>query len=265
MSDLSNDCYLFSNDSDPDRDLLLHYIIKSIFKKNYQCPFESTTMKKCLDIGYSSGFWMMEMSTDFPDCQFYGIDIDSKAPDHVYPRNCSFQKGNFLERLPYSDNSFDLVHVRMILFMLEPEQILFLLGEISRVTKQGGFVEFLELDLSTNMSGGPLLKKFLRDIKGANENIAKVANSYCLSRMDQMLLERGFADTINNNISVPLGNWGGIPGECSLTILKLLIVHDIELDLHHEDEIKELLRSIDKECEQHKPYINVFSGFSRKL
>ncbi|CAG8836185.1 35343_t:CDS:2, partial [Racocetra persica] len=85
-----------------------HYVFKSVLKSNYISPIDMSTMKTCLDIAYGGGAWMMEMATDFPNCHFYGIDIEPRTPDAVYPHNCTFEKGDFLKNLPYPDNTFDL-------------------------------------------------------------------------------------------------------------------------------------------------------------
>src|SRR2546430_8565724 len=101
------------------------------------------------------------MFSEFPRCKFFGIDPKPRSPDLVYPDNCLFGEGDFLKPLPYPDSTFDVVHIRMILFALDTEQKELLLSEVSRVTKKQGFIEFLEPSLSTSNLGGPILKKLL--------------------------------------------------------------------------------------------------------
>ncbi|CAG8544424.1 12217_t:CDS:2 [Funneliformis mosseae] len=252
MSDVfNNDCLLTADDSDVDQDLLFHLAFKSVLKKNYLCPFDDT-IKRCLDVGCSGGSWAMEMGTEFPQCQFIGIDIESRTPDNVYPRNVLFEESNFLSKgLPYPDNSFDVVHIRMTLFLLNAEQIFFLLGEASRVTRQGGFVEILEPDLSADYSA-PLLGKLVADIKGAN--------NMGVHHYDKILMEHGFKPTIHENF-IPLGKWGGMTGEFALSILRMVLHNTAHSDLRNEENIKR----IGIECELYKPQVKIFSGFGQKL
>jgi uncharacterized membrane protein YccC len=39
------------------------------------------------------------MATEFPECEFLGIDIVPLQPTAVLPRNCSFELANLLEGL----------------------------------------------------------------------------------------------------------------------------------------------------------------------
>jgi len=262
-----NDGYVFTSaDSDIDQDLLFHYVFKSL-KGNYSCPFNNT-MEKCLDVGYTAGAWMMEMATEFPRCQFYGIDIEPSCPDLVYPNNCLFERGDFLKGLPYLDQTFDVVHLRMTLFTMSVDQILFLLQEITRVTKKGGYIEYLEPELSAN-NPGPSLNKLISvwtEVKCTNN----VADGQFYSRMDKMLVELGFANAVSEKIAIPLGKWGNMVGEFSLAALKHFIVQtethaQSKLNLQNEDDLENFINSIENECEIFKPYINVFSGFAQKL
>jgi len=252
-----------SADSDIDQELLMHYTFKSSLKGNYSCPLNGS-MEKCLDIGFSSGVWMMEMSCEFPECEFFGIDPKPRSPDLVYPPNCLFREGDFLKPLPYPDNTFDLVHVRMILFTLSPDQRNVLLGEISRVTKKGGFVEFLEPSLSSGSNiGGPLLNK-LMFILTETINSAPMDEFY-----DKSLAEWGFLNPVNDKVSIPLGKWGSMIGDFSLAALKLFISNTnfmrSKLNLHDEKELQNFLTSVERECEQFKPQVDVCSGFAQKL
>jgi len=244
-----------STDKEVDRDLLLHYMYKSTLNGNFSCPFDNT-MEKCLEIGYSSGYWMMEMATDFPKCQFHGIDIEPRAPDLVYPKNCFFGQGNYLKGLPYEDGTFNVVHFKSLSTIGTTDQILFLLSEAFRVTKKGGFVEFLEPDYNPGHLS-PLLGKLMK---------IYVSDRVIDRKIDDMLTEVGFTNVSNNKVAIPLGR-GNMVGEFSLAVLKLFIETvdtrtKSKLNLRDEDD---LLYLIEKECEQYNSHINIFSGFGQKF
>lgn len=56
----------------------------------------------------------MEMASEFPNAQFYGIDIYTMYPSDIKPPNVHFIQGNVLEGLPYDDATFDFVHMSYV-------------------------------------------------------------------------------------------------------------------------------------------------------
>jgi hypothetical protein len=74
-----------------------------------------TEPRRAIDIGTGTGTWMLasiwtvlyytnhlsipsqEMATEFPECEFLGIDIAPLQPTTVLPRNCSFEIANAFE------------------------------------------------------------------------------------------------------------------------------------------------------------------------
>jgi len=227
-----------------DRDLEYHYIRKSILNGNSVCPFNDS-MERVLEVAYSSGYWMMEMATDFPQTQFYGIDLESNAPDLVYPRNCFFGQGNYLKGLPYQDNFFDMIRLDMVHLRTHStfDQILFLLTEVFRVTKKGGYIEFWDSDYSN-----PLLEKLMK---------IRVGND--LKIIDELLTERGFVNVTKKKVAIPLGK-GSMVGEFSLAVIKSFI-ESIDARTREEDDLLYLI----EECEKYDSHINVFAGFGQKL
>jgi SAM-dependent methyltransferase len=229
-----------STDNDVDRDYLYHYICKSILNGNFSCPLDNS-MENVLQIAYSSGYWMMEMATDFPKTKFYGIDLESNAPDLVYPKNCIFGQGDYLKGLPYQDNFFDMVRLDMIHLrsLATPEQVSSLLSEVFRVVKKGGYVEFLQPEYSSPEYSGPLLKKLIQICVGNDLKI------------DELLIDSGFVNVTNTKVAIPLGN-GSMVGEFSLAAIKSFIDEDG-------------LYLVEKESENDDSHINIFSGFGQKL
>ncbi|RIA96199.1 hypothetical protein C1645_755389 [Glomus cerebriforme] len=251
--------YLPSDNNDIiDRDLLYHYIFKSVLRGNCVSPFNNS-IEKVLEIGYSSGYWMMEMATDWPKCQFYGIDIEPSTPDQVYPSNCFFEKGDYLNGLPYPNDTFSMVTIRIAMFGLSNEQLSFLLDEVRRISKKESFFEFLMPDLNIG-SLGPLFKKLLKILGGNNNGGNKI---------DQLLANRGFLNVANKKIVIPLvrGSTVGELGEFSLSALSLFI-KTIDsgtkslLNLSNEEDLMELIQ---QECEQYNTHLNFVSGVYKKI
>ncbi|KAG0175163.1 hypothetical protein DFQ28_006005 [Apophysomyces sp. BC1034] len=144
--------YWFATDSEEqDRMISSHYALKSFFGGNVlqavnTCvPFESGA--KVLDIGCSSGAWVLDMSSEFPKSEFHGVDIAKFVRRGNLPSNVTFHEGDVLQRLDFPDNTFDFVHLRNFVFTFKVEDWPVAVREALRVTKVGGILQLLEMDM----------------------------------------------------------------------------------------------------------------------
>jgi ubiquinone/menaquinone biosynthesis C-methylase UbiE len=87
------------------------------------------------------------MATEFPSVNFTGIDQVELFPHDIRPSNVTFQKQDVLLGLPFEDNSFDFVQMRLFLLAFNRSQWQDALKEAYRVTKPGGYVQLLEVQL----------------------------------------------------------------------------------------------------------------------
>ncbi|ACK64420.1 Methyltransferase type 11 [Rippkaea orientalis PCC 8801] len=65
------------------------------------------------------------------------------------------------EKMPFSDNQFDLVHISVALHEMEPEQLKQILAEVYRVLKPGGMFALIDLHKPTNLLFWPPLAVFM--------------------------------------------------------------------------------------------------------
>lgn len=54
------------------------------------------------------------MASEFPQAQFFGIDLSVMYPTTIHPPNTHFSQGNVLEGLPFADGYFDYVHLAYV-------------------------------------------------------------------------------------------------------------------------------------------------------
>ncbi|KAG2204030.1 hypothetical protein INT47_007024 [Mucor saturninus] len=97
-----------------------------------------------LDLGCGPGTWIMDVATEYPSSEFIGVDMCDVFPNNIRPANVSFQVGNILKRLPFSDNTFDFVNMRLFIIALKKEEWPILLKEAYRVMKPGGYMQMVE-------------------------------------------------------------------------------------------------------------------------
>ncbi|CAG8499296.1 13505_t:CDS:10 [Ambispora gerdemannii] len=250
-----------------DRDLISHYVFKKILGGNYVCPINANNMEKCLEVGYGCGIWMMEMASAFPECQFYGIDLDPDTPDSTYPNNCNFLKGDFTDGLPYPDETFDLVHVKSLLVFKPMDHILQLIKEIYRVTKKGGYFEYKEsLDV---INPGPTLSS-IQERRHSILNEQNIDNNLVRS-FDRTLRQQGWADATLTIYLVPLGDSDKtIPRLCfeklRLYYEKFADIFTEKLKLPNKEEFKKSLQNsnLEPECEKFKSDLEIAAGFASK-
>ncbi|KAI1299756.1 methyltransferase type 11 [Xylaria venustula] len=124
----------------------------------YVLPLLKPDMR-ILDVGCGPGTITLDLAAHVPEGSVTGVDANSSAietADKLCKQrgitNASFSVGD-VSRLPFDDNSFDVVHVHQVLGHLPGKQgepgPVWGLKEMRRVCKLGGFVCAREAEWST--------------------------------------------------------------------------------------------------------------------
>ncbi|KAI9314243.1 S-adenosyl-L-methionine-dependent methyltransferase [Dichotomocladium elegans] len=152
--------WLPSDDEEMDRLTGQHFALKALFEGNIvKQIFSYIDLEKgakILDIGCGPGTWLMDVATEYPDCELVGVDMCHVFPSDIRPANVQFIVGNVLERLPFDDNTFDFVNLRFLMLAFRKEDWLVAFREVFRVLKPGGCVQ--ELESSMLDRGSPFTK-----------------------------------------------------------------------------------------------------------
>lgn len=93
--------------------------------------------KKCVDIGCASGYMISQISKEFPEAEYFGVDVYNKAiayAKRAYP-HIKFRVAS-ADNLPFEDESFDLILFYETLEHVESP--LACLEEIKRVLRENG-------------------------------------------------------------------------------------------------------------------------------
>ncbi|WIG58996.1 MAG: hypothetical protein OJF49_001743 [Ktedonobacterales bacterium] len=137
-----------------------HYVFRYALQGIYAAPV--TDPASILDVGTGTGVWAREMATHFPRAKVIGLDVNLPPTDEragtgvgldLRPSNYEFVPGNILEGLPFADGAFDFVHMRLLVTALPHDRWPFVVNEMVRVTRIGGWVESVEA--TTLEQGGP--------------------------------------------------------------------------------------------------------------
>tara|TARA_B100000674_G_C37959874_1_gene971446 strand:+ start:403 stop:1074 length:672 start_codon:yes stop_codon:yes gene_type:complete len=95
---------------------------------------------KILDIGCGKGFFLYDFLKVVPDAEVYGIDISKYAIANSKPEIRRYLKVGNATRLPWADNTFDLVVSITTLHNLHAYDLDIALREIVRVGKRHKYV-----------------------------------------------------------------------------------------------------------------------------
>jgi ubiquinone/menaquinone biosynthesis C-methylase UbiE len=192
-----------------------HYVLRYAFQGLYAVPLSNP--RDILDVGTGTGRWAREMAQAFPRTRVTGLDVAQPVPDEtastgvgldLRPPNYGFVPGNILEGLPFPDASFDFVHMRLLFAAIPADRWPFVTGELSRVTRPGGWVESIEV--ASARDGGPamdLLATWVTSLlsrRGIDANFAP--------RIGDLLRGAGLANVYAREIPFPMGTYGGRVG-----------------------------------------------------
>lgn len=96
---------------------------------------------KILDVGCAKGFMLYDFTRLLPGVKIAGIDISDYALDNAIDEVKPFLKKASCNKLPYDDNSFDLVISIATIHNLDIEGVKRSLKEIMRVTKKHAYIK----------------------------------------------------------------------------------------------------------------------------
>ncbi|KAG0191262.1 hypothetical protein DFQ28_000657 [Apophysomyces sp. BC1034] len=114
------------------------------------------------------------MALEYDQSNFIGIDLTDATFPQTRPANAHFQVGNVLTQLPFESDTFDLVQIRLMTASLDSDDWPSALREVIRVTKPGGWIQSLEVDLQYENDGSGIIKA-MHDVctgRGQNPRIA---------------------------------------------------------------------------------------------
>ncbi|KAI8332075.1 S-adenosyl-L-methionine-dependent methyltransferase [Chlamydoabsidia padenii] len=250
--------WLPNDDAENDRLVGQHFAIKSLFQGNISAKvLDNVSMDdkatRVLDCGCGPGTWIMDVATEYPHCQLTGVDLSDTFPTSVRPSNVHFDVGNVLDRLPYEDNTFDFIHVRLFIAALRVNEWPIALKELYRILKPGGLIQSVECG---QLSRG---RKFTDDL---SKRVVAFMQSRCQdpfvnSNITSYLKESGFEVVDRTVKDINLGQSDSVSREFlwdMITLYKSLKPFmAAQLDLKTDAEYDEFLKRLAIECQSEPP------------
>ncbi|KAF0449615.1 S-adenosyl-L-methionine-dependent methyltransferase [Gigaspora margarita] len=268
-----NVVYHLPNDEDEaDRLHIQHFLIRYIWQSNFSAPVEHILSKpgaKILDIGCGAASWSFDIATTYPLCNVIGLDISPYQPTQIKPRNFEFIKANALEGLPFADNTFDFVFQRFVLVGFTIKKWPYVINEIVRVLKPGGYVELCEP--SNLFDGGPATQRLLNygeaeliKTQGGDIDVYQKLEKYL---QDQEQLEnikkemkQSYFGKKHNNLEFSKANTGNVIN--GLVSLKPVLTKTLQVS---DEEYDELVKTCEKELLDLDIYFYMVRAYASKI
>lgn len=106
----------------------------------FQKHFSLDENSSVLDVGCAKGFMLHDIRELIPGIKVAGIDISDYAISHAKDEIKDVLQVGDARRLPFADNSFDVVISVTTLHNLERDELAIALQEIERVQRHGSFI-----------------------------------------------------------------------------------------------------------------------------
>jgi ubiquinone/menaquinone biosynthesis C-methylase UbiE len=202
--------YLLPKDwTDSQRLDLQHYMLRKQIRGNFLAPVQRP--QAILDVACGTGRWGAEVARAFPQANVVGFDILPPKPlsasvtsgEDRPPDNYIFVEGDLTKGLPANwTNSFDFVHMRLMLLALPITEWFPAVLELQRVATSGGWVELVDSVIESEMQT-PAWKTYydwLRAIS-AKRNLDLHAGLH----IADYLVRAGFRNVEYYRVDVPFG------------------------------------------------------------
>ncbi|RYC55499.1 hypothetical protein CHU98_g10712 [Xylaria longipes] len=106
------------------------------------------------DVGTGTGVWLMDLSARLPaTVQLEGLDVSLEAttPREWLPSNVSYREWDIKQEPPEDlAGQYDIVHIRLLIFVLLDDEIPAVLPKLLKLLKPGGHLQWDEADISSS-------------------------------------------------------------------------------------------------------------------
>ncbi|CAG8689856.1 1410_t:CDS:2 [Gigaspora margarita] len=234
----------------------------NVMTVKYPLPNDSQECDRC-----GAATWLFEMATSYPNADFTGFDMSPHQPTQIKPFNAEFVVGNVLDGLTFEDDTFDFIYQRMLFAAYPKSKWMFVINELVRVLKPGGYLELTEIDPLVKHVG-PASKLFYESACKAFERLGTDPRS-CYELQNYAMIQGKLENIRKEEKNICFGKNSGALGKVAiennigvLESLKPLMSKALNLSSEQYDELSQ---TITKELSDFNSYYPVIRVYARKI
>jgi len=182
-------------------------MMRTILGGNIVAPLPYTP-STIVDVGCGTGQWVLDVANEIPAAKVIGIDLElpQTGTTHPhYPRNCSFERLNALDPLPYAPQSIDYMHLRFMSSALPLDTWPQVIPRLASYVKMGGWIEWVES--GPIYAAGPAFQQLCAAWEELRRRHGHLAHPG--PQIAQSLQLAGLIGVVYQPVRVPIGAYGG--------------------------------------------------------
>lgn len=249
-----------SHPGEVDRLDLQHYALRMALGANHQAPV--TAPGRILDVGSGTGQWGWDLTEEFGDAVVTGLDLTEGKPGR--PSRYQPVRADLLAGLPFTDAAFDFVHQRLLFLGIPVGAWPAAVREMVRVTRPGGWVELVEPRVGIE-NAGPAISRMLRLSLAAAAARGLDTTGAIYESLDDYLRWSGIERVYRQELSLPIGEWGGTVGSFMATDFRVAFTRLLgTLTTLSDEERRAVLQEVQAEYEERHASSSVVIAFGQK-
>jgi SAM-dependent methyltransferase len=206
---------------------ILHRVLEEARRGNLlNAPFEERPPGhngcRVLDLGFGTGFWLVDMAAKYRNTEFVGIDLANMGPDKILENVTLLYPRDYESPWALGEESWDIIHIQMACGSVSSWPNLY--SKVMKHLRPGtGWFEQVEIDLTPRCDDGTLspdsrLVEWYNYIAEATFNIGRPIAYKGDAETHRLLTAAGFKDIRHEAIRIPLNTWPTDPHEWEIGV-----------------------------------------------
>jgi SAM-dependent methyltransferase len=207
---------------------LSHFLWRQVLGFNIHPRIPTAGFKRIVDIATGTAIWPLDVASEYPDSAVDGYDISLKQcpPRDFLPRIRKLGEWDIFEEPPEEMcGRYDIVHVRLVIFVVQNNDPRSIIRNLMKLLKPGGWLQWDELDLSGShleLGSSPTKSSFPPDIfdtaptaSSALKRVQGISVNHWSANLPTILAEEGMVQADKDVYIIP-PPWAKTFSDCHL-------------------------------------------------
>ncbi|KAF1956046.1 hypothetical protein CC80DRAFT_492947 [Byssothecium circinans] len=208
MSSARQDDYILGrNFASSSRLNLSHFLWKQTLGFNIHASIPTSGFRRIADVATGTAIWPLDVASELPSAEVDGFDIalDQCPAKDLLPRIRRLEKWNLFDEPNESMlGRYDIVHVRLVIFVVRNHDPRDIIRNLMKLLKPGGWLQWDELDLA----GSHIERGSGNDVpapaaEGALRRVQSVSVNHWTGNLAAILQEEGMMKSNRDVYIIP--------------------------------------------------------------